>query len=375
MRTSTSTSSSVPAADSEAGSDAGCEPILRAERVVPTVVLLVERATSMFSSALPNGGSGPFGDSRDPWEATRSAVYALQPIAGEVALSLMTYHAFKEGTDQCPIVPQIGTAPAPITENPTQFLDIMAEMPPSEDAIPAKHADSPMGAAIEAVVEAVEGFGKSGPRHVVVFTVGKPDTCVNFDPQCGMDVAIGKTQAAFDAGITLHFFSIGDADRFVEDLAHAGQGLPVAPPLSDDLFCIQSEPKPGEAFDYDDWRPAAFGRYGVDGLEYDAHLAFVPTDTEELTADLGQLVSGLRTCAFDLARGVKRSAVALGTVELLVENAPVDLVPYDEDNGWVLDDESDRRVLLKGDACDRLLTSNSPSIRVAVPCDAQIQED
>lgn len=344
------------------------------EKEVPTVLILVDKSTSMFASNLPNGGSPAFGTKSDRWEAMRDAVAALEPFSGEVAFSLSTYTSFNMSGSTCPSLENLDVAPATTLDVPTRFADILASIPPSAEAIPDSKSETPTGAAILAASAALQALPSKGPKYILVITDGDPDTCVNFDPQCGQDIAIGAAQEAFAAGIKTFVVGISDDvdNNFLNDLAHAGQGEPVAPPAQEDLFCIQKEPKEGTTFDYNDWRPSAHGDYGADGMTYAEELFYKPTDVDSFTEQVRLVVNGVRSCEFEMQEAVVRAQAGKGGVRLDLSSGTALTLMYDDPNGWSLAADNDFTVVLNGTACEQLKTDSEPRVKIEFPCEVRI---
>src|SRR5690606_18705998 len=61
------------------------------ESLVPTMMILVDKSTSMFAPNLANGSSEPFGAFPDRWEALRDGIKSLEPFSTDVAMSIVTY--------------------------------------------------------------------------------------------------------------------------------------------------------------------------------------------------------------------------------------------------------------------------------------------
>jgi len=341
---------------------------------VPSVLVLVDKSTSMFASNLPNGASGPFGTSPDRWEAMRLAIAALEPFAVDVAFSLATFTSFSSQAASCPVMERIDISPMTTADSPDQFKDILASLLPSKDAIPDQKSETPTGAAILAGTAALKALPGTGPKYLLVVTDGDPDTCINFDPQCGQDLAIGAAQDAFDIGIQTFVIGISDDvdNAFLDDLAHAGQGLPVAPPLSEDLFCIQKEPKPGTVFDYNEWRPSANGDYGADGMKYAEQLFFKPTDVETFTKQIKQVVNGVRSCEFAMDTAVVRAQAGKGGVRLDLSTGTMSTLVHDDPNGWSLAADNDFTVVLNGTACEQLKSDSTPGVKIEFPCEVRV---
>ncbi len=337
------------------------------EKVVPSVLIMVDRSTSMFAMDLPNGGSPEFGMYDDRWEALRGALGALEPLSDEVAFGIATFTGVP-GT--CPLLEHLDEVSPALGD----FQRISAALLPSEEAIPGSASETPTKEAILAGAEALSQVNIEGPKYLLVVTDGEPDTCNVPNPQCGQDAAIGAAQAAYAGGVTTYVVGLPDKDlgtKFLNDLAHAGQGLEVQPPESDELWCIQQELQL-ESFDFTNWRASAEGTYGADGLTYAEELYFQPTDVEALRAQLTQLIAGVRSCAFEMDTGVNRAQASKGAVQLqMAGGATVDLV-HEDANGWVLSTDNDYTIELQGSACEQIQSEEAAGVLIEFPCEVRI---
>lgn len=337
------------------------------EKVIPTVLIMVDRSTSMFRTDLPNGSSPRFGSYDDRWEALRDALNALEPLSDEVAFGIATFTGVP-GT--CPLLEHLDEAPPALGD----FQRISGALLPSEEAIPDSASETPTKEAILAGMETLSGVTIEGPKYLLVVTDGEPDTCKVPNPQCGQDAAIGAAQAAYAAGITTYVIGLPDealGTKFLNDLAHAGQGLEVQPPESDELWCIQQELEL-ESFDFTNWRASAEGTYGADGLTYAEELFFQPTDVEALRTQLTQLIAGVRSCAFEMDTGVNRAQANKGAVQLqMADGATVDLAHEDPD-GWILSADNDYTIELQGSACEQIQSEQASGVLIEFPCEVRV---
>ena len=98
----------------------------------------------------------------------------------------------------------------------------------------------------ESIANAVSTWSASGPRHLVLITLGMPDTCTQLDGPCGIDSTVNAVQVARAAGVTTHVIGLGDHVQFnypdaegvtvqtgyveyLQQLANAGSGKPLGP--------------------------------------------------------------------------------------------------------------------------------------------------
>lgn len=354
------------------------------ENVVPSVLLLVDRSTSMFKNNIQtgdvmrpstcfDGGSPAFGADEDRWSAMRKAVAALEPLAEEVMFGMSTYTSFNDSPATCPDMPQLTT----LLPGQAAFADILAELPPNVEACPAKKSETPTWEAIETGAAALAAVEIEGPKYLVVITDGEPDSCLLFDPQCGQDAAIGAAQDAFAAGITTFVIGLGDdvGEKFLNDLAHAGQGLEVQAPNGNGVDCLRQIVQandPTVNFDFNNYRESAMATYGADGLTYDEQLYFAPTNLALLQEQLTKLIAGVRTCDYEMDTAVVVAQANKGAVRVnLPDGTHQDLV-YGDPNGWALSADNDYTVTIQGNACDKILADEVAGLQIEFPCEVRV---
>ncbi len=344
------------------------------EKLVPTVLMLVDRSTSMFASNLPNGASPPFGDYPDRWEAVRVAVAGLEPLASEVVFGLSTYTGYNAGV--CPEMPQIGT----LVPGQADFAQLLAELPSSAEALPPAKSETPTYEAITAGIEVLKEVEIEGPKYLLVITDGEPDTCQVFDPQCGQDAAIGAAQAAYAEGISTFVIGLG-ADvgtKFLNDLAHAGQGLEVQPPAeggSGPTWCIGQELQGrGDTtnFDINRYRDFADATYGADGMMYADELYFQPDDVEALQAQLTEVISSVLTCSYEMDTAVVRAQADKGAVRVSYPDGTHEDLAFGGADGWTLSEDNDYTVVIQGTPCDKILSEQVAGLTIEFPCEVRV---
>ncbi len=336
------------------------------EKVIPTVMILVDRSSSMFDF--------PYGTEQSRWEPMRQAVLTLEAFTEDVAFSFVTYTAIG-GEAQCPtyenmaMVPTIGN-----------FEEIKGALKDAMTARPPAKGETPTGEAIAAAVDTLAAVPSDGPKYLLVITDGEPDTCSVRDPQCGQDWSIASAQAAYEQGILTYVVGISEdvKDNFLNDLAHAGQGLPVPEPpfetlveCSGALLDINTQAgNPG--FDYERFAETAMGTYDP-AATYQGELFFKPDNLETFQTQLATIIAGVRTCAFEMDTAVRREAADRGAVGLELTDGSVQLLDYGV--GWDLNATDDSIVEIIGEACDMIQNRDADlvqSVKIEFPCDVRV---
>lgn len=360
------------------------------EPVIPTVMLLIDRSTSMFASSLPDGGSPAVGIHPDRWEALRAAVDLLEPYSSEVQFGVMTYTGYNPERVSLTACPEIqGEDIQVATDN---FAQIQAALPPSAQAIPGAKSETPTAEGLAAATTALAAVPTDGPKYIVLVTDGIPEMCNVFDrgAWCGSDPTIAAVQAAYAQGIQTIVIGIGfegltgdegPASQYVLNAAaHAGQGLEVAPPPALDQFkpCLQLEAPlrgttvPDDFWNEENWRNVAAGVYGAAGTSFADTLYLLPGDTQ-LGEQLAQVVEGVRSCSFEMADNVVRAEAGRGAVQLTLKDGTTQDLVFEDANGWALDAERDDLVVVHGSACELVQNSDEiQGVKIEFPCEVRI---
>lgn len=336
------------------------------EKVIPTVMILVDRSSSMFDSS--------YAASPNRWEPMREAVLSLEDFTDDVAFSFVTYTAVG-GDPECPAFENMSMVPA--TGN---FEDIKLVLQDATNARPQGKGETPTGEAISAAVENLAAIESDGPKYLLVITDGEPDTCFKRDPQCGQDWAIASTQAAFAQGIQTFVVGISEdvQDNFLNDLAHAGQGRAVpVPPFETLVQCSSTlmeinQQAGNTGFDFERFAETAMGSYD-ETATYDGELFFKPDDLATLQVQLGGIIAGVRSCGFEMDTAIQRAAVARGAVALQLTDGTTEVLTHGD--SWDLSATDDSIVEIKGAACDKILDRENDlvsNVRIEFPCEIRI---
>ncbi|MEM1349559.1 MAG: vWA domain-containing protein, partial [Myxococcota bacterium] len=160
---------------------------------IPTVVLLIDRSSSM---------QDPFGDTTR-WSAVYDALMdeedgLVSSFEGTIRFGLALYTS-DDGGPSCPELVQV--APKLLNRD-----DIDATYEPIPVPI---SGDTPTGDALLGVLPMFDGFEAEGPRVILLATDGEPDTCAEPNPQNGQDEAIAAAESAFMRGIKTFILSVG----------------------------------------------------------------------------------------------------------------------------------------------------------------------
>ena len=323
----------------------GCNDIsVGFEKLIPTVLLLVDESGSMSDNKYPPGGT----ESR--WRVLHDALLAdgglVQTLQAEVRFGFIGYTG--DGTAAtCPILQRTDVfAPA----SSPSALDAIRDVYPQERPSLPYSGDTPTGAAMRAATNALGAYAQPGPKYILLATDGDPDTCARPNPQCGQEQAITAAQDAYAAGIGVFVIGISDdvASWHLQQMANAGAGLDVAPP---DPNFYNTCPRD----------PAVTPKYASTAPTNDAKF-YKPADGTELAQALSSILYGARTCTFTLHGKVTAGKESQGNVRL--DGALLDYMAAD---GWRLVDDQTIEVL--GASCDKIKTT-SKLLQVSFPCDS-----
>ena len=308
--------------------------------IIPTVLLVVDRSGSMFDM--------PYGAHPTRWQALDEALFpgsggVIASFQDSVRFGLMTYTADSAG-GTCPILRDV----APSLGNHAALDSLYLE----ESTRPGYKAETPTGAALEAAIGLLQSSVDDGVAHILLVTDGEPDDCVTADPQCGQDQSIAAVQRARSLGIGTSVVGIS-ADvsaQHLQDLANAGQGLPVqAPDMQYTYNCVN----PGYA--------TLSASYAAAGEAPGSAPIFQPADATGLASAFETLIRGVTGCSFELQGEVDLEQAHLGAVVL--DGAPLS---YEHADGWRM--ESSRVLEVQGSACEQILTE-SRELVISFPCD------
>jgi len=290
------------------GADACADVVVKFEKQIPTVMLLIDQSGSM-TSAFGNG---------DRWgelyktlmDAQAGIVKTLQNDV-RFGLALYTSNGGSAG-GTCPMLTKVPIALS-------NYAAIDAAYAPASPV-----GDTPTGESITAVTKDLVAFAQPGPKIIVLATDGEPDTCAVPNPQNGQPESIAAAQDAFGKGVKTFVISVGSEVSLghLQDVANAGAGLPIG---------------------------------GADKAPF-----YQALDKAALVAAFDTIINGVRSCVLKLNGTVDAASAGEGKVFL-----DGSAIGYNDPNGWKLNAPDE--IELVGTSCDTIKTGDH-SISVEFPC-------
>lgn len=341
------------------------------EKVVPSVVVLVDRSKSMFEA---NTGQSVRAQLWDPLAdaLTNPADGVIPQLEGEVRFGFVAYNRDDQAGVACPNLERV-----PLGLGNGAAIASAYEAAGSVPQVYYKW-DTPTAESVQAVTAELIAQGEPGPKYILLVTDGNPDRCAEADPQCGQDDAIAAVQAAYAAGITTYVVGIGDiaaeassgdvngcwgrcGPLHLRDLANAGVGLPVLRNTDPNYLnnCFN-----GARRDANGVRQY-LASYVDDPLLAGAAPFFAPSGRAALRDAIASILSGVRSCTFTLKQEVRAGREATGTV--LLDGVPVE---FGDADGWTLTNGTE--IQLQGGACAELQADVS-QVEIFFPCESYIR--
>ena len=331
------------------GTGKGCDPspgcndlAIEFEGIRPTMMILVDRSSSMFDIA--------FGDSPNRWQPLKDALVGpdglVTQLEADIRFGFASY-TNRQAEATCPLVDDVTIAYDNFDAISALYDEVSYDPindAPSDDLRDTYKGETPTGEAIRAILPQFLADKAPGPKYLMVVTDGEPDTCALADPQCGQYEAIDAVQEAYDQGIITFVVGVGDIGLdHLQSLANAGMGEPVVEPtLVGD--CPSDVPTPGN---YSDANGSA--------------TYYNPEDPNALKNALGDIIGAVRKCSFELSVEVDLETASRGTVLLDCNE-----IPFDDKNGWRMNTPTELELV--GNACGDLKTSLDPFLFVTFPC-------
>jgi len=339
------------------GMGGGCNDLsIVTKEVTPTVLLLVDNSSSMFESVAP---------AEKPWGPLYNVLMTkgtgiVDTLDDKVRFGFTSYRGSSTANDPaCPNLFEVDYNLGNFDAIDTQYKKQTAEY------VQGTKWETPTGAAFKKAAEKLAAFvpDPPGPKYILLVTDGNPNTCGALDPQCGSDESIKAVQDAKALGIGTFAIGIGDiiagntgceaawgrcGPLHLQDLANAGQGLPVqAPP---------------ENLKYQACTPTQMLAATYAGAEAPGAAPFyTAANATELETAIKGLLNSVVSCTYDMNATVVGNA-ALGTV--LIDGVPV---TYNDPDGWKLEDTK-VQITLQGAACDTFKAKPGAKLDVTFPC-------
>lgn len=326
----------------------GCNDLeVEFESVTPTILVLVDRSSSMFDQ--------PLADYPNRWEPLKEALVGSSGIVTSfqsgIRFGFAAYtHQAQNGAAACPLfhATSIGTNNFETIKDEYDAVSsdpVDPDVPLVNDVNPSK-GETPTGAAIHAAAAVLADFAAIGPKYILLVTDGEPDTCTAPDPQCGQDESIAAAQAAFAQGIGTFAIGVGEIGlQHLLDLANAGSGQPVQQRAA-------PENCEGAVFN--------LGSYSTSGGNA---TVFNPSDPQQLKADIAGVVGSTRSCVYTMNEEVELEKANLGTV--LVNDV---VAEYEDEDGWRMN--SSTEIELLGASCVAVKTTINPDVYISFPCES-----
>jgi hypothetical protein len=292
-------------------------------KIVPTVVLLIDRSASMSEEDLDAANPGV-----TRWDALKTGLLdpagAIASLQDQVRLGVVFYAGGARG-GACPVLDQGGEPPVLMPPRTGLLPDLTTYFQPL-DTLP----DTPTGESVAATAAELAAFTEPGPKFIVLATDGEPDLCDDRQEPSGRDQSLAEVTAAYAAGITTFVISVGAdvAEEHLAEIANAGQGFPPT--------------------------------------DMPATPRFVLVTTQQALVDaFAQVINGARSCTLTLNGEIDPDLSDKG--EVLLDGMPV---PMSDTNGGRIVDGS--TLELVGAACDAI-QSGDHTLSASFPCEAIIK--
>ena len=295
----------------------------------PTVMLLVDRSSSMFDN--------------DLWEPLKAGVLeVVERLSPEVRFGFASYTGEQGG-----MCPDMTTVDATTTDN-------FAAIQRAYEALrsPPYKGETPTAASITRVTELLARDPDPGAKFILLVTDGEPDFCDDANVTCARDAVVAAAQDAYRQGIGALVFHVGGkVDRqHLEDVARAGSGETV-------------EDRGGVVAQQCQSPRARYATAGGQGVLFEPDV----NDRTALVGALSQAVAGLRSCVFELAGSVQIDPAAAAQGKVEIDGTPV---PYGTPDGFRVTGPT--AVELLGAACNRLRSQTTERVVIDFPCEALV---
>jgi hypothetical protein len=294
------------------------EGLVRAERVTPRVVLLLDGSCSMSTDYPANGERSAaecVENAGGRWAALRNALIAPQTGVVSRLQGLVEFGLVVFGTE--PMCPIPGTPIQPVLNNLPAIQTGIGAVQPGQF--------TPTGPALSWVYDNMLRQGvpdaKLGPQIVILATDGEPNACdsARTDYQPSIDAVTRSQQLGVSTYVISLADSTGDFHDHLQQLANLGVS------------------------------------------RSDARL-YEPSTPEQLSTDLELLIGGAVGCDIALNGTVTAGSECMGSVT--ISGRPL---TCNDPNGWILSDP--RHVRLQGAACEELKMIEDTAVFAKFPCE------
>jgi hypothetical protein len=324
---------------------------------VPTVVLLVDRSGTMFK------------DAGNPWGTLRDGVLeVVESMNDDVRFGLVAVTG-EQAAGMCPLLDEVTPADKNYDALAAKYRSLTA---------PAK-GESPGMKGLERAAELLSADTTEGDKYVLFVTDGEQDYCNDGDFACPTDSVVYRLQALAAQGFKTFIFGLPmtstDAEaqarypKVLQAFADAGGGVAVAPVLPPggsapvNIF-YNCQGVPEWKAETVDAKRADMQPLGTYAAASGGAKVFTPgADKEALKSEIANVLSGVKSCVFDIGGEVKVKLSRLGEANVYVDGVKV---PFDDSNGWRMN--SPTQLELVGSACDGWRVPSARKVTWDFPC-------
>jgi hypothetical protein len=327
---------------------------------VPTVMLLVDRSGTMFK------------DAGNPWNTLRDSVLeVVQQMNADVRFGLVAVTG-EQQAGMCPLLDEVTPAANNYDALKAKYMTLTA---------PTK-GESPGMRGLERAGELLAADTTEGDKYVLFVTDGEQDYCNDGDFACPTDSVVYHLQQLAAKGFKTFIFGLpmtsSDTQQqarypaVLQAFADAGMGLGVAPvlppggtaPLNIFYNCQAVPEWQAETVAAGTPMNSPLGTYATAS---GGAKVFTPdpTNKEALRDEIAKVLSGVKSCTFDLGGGIKVVQNLLSEAHVFVEGKEV---PLDVNgmNGWHM--PTPTQIELVGDACNNWRMPQNNKIEWDFPC-------
>jgi hypothetical protein len=289
----------------------------------PSLMELLEPEVPTFQIVVDQSGSMEemFG-TVTRWEAMRTTLVGMNAgvvtdLQAEIRFGLSLYNN-PQGDGPCPVVDTL----APQLDARDQIITVLDASGPE--------GDTPTGESLDLALQTLMEDTFDGPKFILLATDGEPDTCAIANPENDQERemvrnrVITAVEAAYEGDVRTFVISVGSeiGEEHLQQVANAGAGV--------------GDGDPDAAF-------------------------YVALNQDELLDAFRTIVSGLRNCRLELPSELMEEYAS--TCQVTINDAAY---PYDDPNGWELDDPT--HIELLGNACSAI-QDGTVSIEMNCTCE------
>ncbi len=344
--------------------DGGCQHIeVNFVPKIPSIFVLVDRSDSMFTP--------------DPttqiasWDPLKAGVLSvIGNLESQIRFGFGAFSGQQGG--MCPVFNSI----APTLNNAKAITDVYQPL----GRLTGAKGETPVTEVLPLVQALLNQPGNDGDKYILFVTDGEPDFCDDGNPECPVDAVVANVQRLAAAGIHTLVFGLKSAQSPISDgtlqaVANAGASQPVAAPFGTDTLqnvcygCATVTGWNGEwtalksASDCQTAGKQVLGTYAAtDGTATVYHPN--TADQKALTDQVASVVSGIKSCTFDLGGQITVNLDLLSEASVAVQGQ---VVPLSMDNGWRMNTTT--QLELVGAACDNWRNPETTKIDFNFPCD------